>query len=800
MSPVAFLQKSLQWRIVFFFAILLAIVQGVVLVLVDQANTRTARATIKEELAVGERIFRRTLEQNSRQLTQAAEILSLDFAFRQAVATNDLATIQSVLHNHGSRIQAQVITLVSLERVFIADTLRPENAGKPFVFPGLIGQAEKAGRATCMAVIGGQAFQLVIVPVLAPTPIAWAVFGFLVDDRLAKDLRNLTALQVSFLSHTGSGEWRVLASTMTEEIQEALRVTLAGRRAPGRENLLLTLTESVPLTVSGDVYETLFVPLERRADSAVVAVLQRSLDEAMAPFRRLGTLLIALALGSLAASVVGSVLIARGITRPVRALSEMTRLIEEGDYTRAVPVDAADEMGELARRFNLMRDGIAAREEQILRLAYRDVLTDLPNRVLFNDRLKVAIQYSRRVGTSVTVLIMDLDRFKTINDTLGHHTGDQVLQQVGRLLSALTRKSDTTARLGGDEFALLLNNTTADQAKQVAEKIRRTLETPIAIGQHSLDVRTSIGMAAFPAHGEDAETLMRHADAAMYAAKRSNSDYAVYDPRTHDQRQEELSLLSELRHAVDAGELRLHYQPKIELATGKVTGVEALVRWNHPVKGSIPPLHFIPFAEQTGFIKTITRWVIDEAARQATAWRNDGRPLKVAINISAQDLLNSDLPGIVSAALQVHGAPPELLSIEVTESGIMQDPAHAIEVMGRLSEIGVGRAIDDFGTGYSSLAYVKQLPVDEIKIDRSFVRNIVNDKKDMAIVLSTVELCHNLGLVVVAEGVEDDLSCELLRRIGCDLAQGFVFSRPLAPDALEAWLKEGGGIARRAAA
>jgi len=506
-----------------------------------------------------------------------------------------------------------------------------------------------------------------------------------------------------------------------------------------------------------------------------------------------------LALGSLAASIVGSVLIARGITRPVRALIDMTRRIEEGDYTRAVPVDAADEMGELARRFNLMRDGIAAREEQILRLAYRDVLTDLPNRVLFHDRLNVAIEFTKRVQSSLTVLLMDLDRFKTINDTLGHHVGDQVLQHAARRLSGLTRKSDTTARLGGDEFAVLLNNTTAEQAKEVAEKISRTLEEPIVIGQHSLDVRASIGVATCPGHGEDVETLMRHADAAMYAAKRANADYAVYDASAHAQRQEELSLLSELRRAVDDGELKLLYQPKVELATGKVAGVEALVRWAHPVRGQIAPVHFIPFAEQTGFIKTITRWVIDEAVRQATAWRAAGRPLKVAVNISAQDLLTPELPEIVAATLKAHSAPAELLSLEITESGVMQDAAHAIEVMRLLAGIGVGRAIDDFGTGYSSLAYIKQLLVDEIKIDRSFVRNIMNDKKDMAIVLATVELCHNLGLIVVAEGVEDTLSRELLRRIGCDLAQGYLFTPPLDAVALEAWLAANDGtIAARA--
>jgi diguanylate cyclase (GGDEF)-like protein len=792
MSPVAFLRKSLQWRIVFFFALLLMVVQGVTLLMVDAASSRSGRATIKDELAVGERIFRRQLEQSGRQLMQGAEILSLDFAFREAVATRDLATIRSALANHGARIQAGFAALVSLERTFIADTRRPGNAGQAFVFPGLMDKAEKTGRASGVALVEGQAFQLVVVPVLAPAPIAWAVFGFPVDNPLAKDLQTLTGLHVSFLGRAGDGVWLVLASTMAPGVQELLPPTVGDRAGAG--------SRGASFTASGHEHEALVFPLEQTGESPVVAVLARSVDEALAPLKRLETLLMLLALGGIGASVLGSVFIARGITRPLRDLGDMTRRIEEGDYTRAVPADAVDEMGELARRFNLMRDGIAAREDQILRLAYRDVLTDLPNRALFNDRLQVAIQYTKRIQSSLAVLLMDLNRFKTINDTLGHHMGDQVLQNVGRRLSGLTRKSDTTARLGGDEFAVLLNNTTVEQAKDVAEKIARTLEAPIVIGSHSLDVRTSIGVAACPEHADDAETLMRHADAAMYAAKRSNADYAVYDARTHAQREDELSLLSELRRAVDENEFRLLYQPKVELATGKVTGVEALVRWVHPVRGAIAPLHFIPFAEQTGFIKTITRWVINEAVRQAKTWYAAGRTLRVAVNISAQDLLTPELPEIVVSTLKAHDAPAALLALEITESGVMQDAAHAIEVMQKLAQIGVGRAIDDFGTGYSSLAYVKQLPVDEIKIDRSFVRNIVNDKKDMAIVLSTVELCHNLGLMVVAEGVEDVLSRELLRRIGCDLAQGYLFTPPLQAAVLEAWLDGGGGAALRGAA
>jgi diguanylate cyclase (GGDEF)-like protein len=444
-------------------------------------------------------------------------------------------------------------------------------------------------------------------------------------------------------------------------------------------------------------------------------------------------------------------------------------------------------VSDLAHRFNLMREAIAAREAQVTRLAYRDPLSDLPNRALFNDRLRVAIEVAKRAGTPVTVLLMDLDRFKNINDALGHHIGDLVLQQVAQRLSGLVRKSDTTARLGGDEFAVLLNSAGVEEAHSVAQKIVALFESPISVGQQALDVGASIGVAGFPAHGEDADTLLRHADAAMYAAKRANIGVAVYDPHMHERREEELSLLSELRQAIDWGELRLVYQPKVDLSRGEVTGAEALVRWQHPTKGAVPPDRFIPFSEQTGFIRTITSWVIDAAARQAAAWRAAGRPLKISVNISVHDLQNPELVEVLTAALERHNAPAELLCLEITESGVMRDAARAIEMLKRVDAIGVGCSIDDFGTGYSSLAYIKQLKVDELKIDRSFIRTLVSDPKDRAIVLSTIDLAHNLGLAVVAEGVEDAPTAQLLRELGCDQMQGFHISRPLDAAAFETW-------------
>lgn len=777
-------RNTLKNRIAVYFAILLIGVQGVVLVVVDTAISGNARDKIEEELAVGARVFRRQLEQNNNQLGQAAEILSRDFAFRDAVGSNDVPTIVSALQNHGTRIGATVMMLAAPERRLIADAQRPDATGQPFAFPWLIDAAERNGRASGLVLIDGRAYQLVVVPVLAPAPIAWAAFGFPVDNRIARDLQSLTELHVSFLSRGRSGDWSVLASTIPAALQAPLREAVSAqpdpRAAPGGSSI-----GGIRLAVGE--YESLMLALAHSDDSAIVAVLQRSLEEALAPVRRLETLLALLAAGALSISLTLSVLIARGITRPIQALTEGTRRLEEGDYTRAVTVTSRDEIGELARRFNLMRDGIAAREDQIARLAYRDVLTDLPNRALFNDRLNISLEVARRGKSPLTVLLMDLDRFKFINDTLGHQAGDQVLRQLAQRLAGLVRKSDTTARLGGDEFALLLTGTDIAEAIQVAQKILSALEEPVNVGGQALDVRGSVGIAGFPVHGENAETLLRQADTAMYAAKRASTGFAVYDPRQGEQGGAHLSLLGELRQAVNRNELTLMYQPKIEIATGRVDGVECLVRWVHPERGLIPPMHFIPFAEQTGFIRNITEWVIENAVAQCGKWLAQGTSLKVAVNISAHDLLNPALPDRIQAALARHKVPVSLLSMEITESAIMQDAVHAIELLGSLNALGITLSIDDFGTGYSSLAYLKQLPVHELKIDRAFIRNIVSDKKDRAIVLSTIELGHNLELSVVAEGVEDEASLAHLAKLDCDYAQGFLIARPQDAQAFMHW-------------
>jgi diguanylate cyclase (GGDEF)-like protein len=436
------------------------------------------------------------------------------------------------------------------------------------------------------------------------------------------------------------------------------------------------------------------------------------------------------------------------------------------------------------RDITLRKRAESALEHQAL----HDALTDLPNRVLLHDRLQQAIRAAERSRSSVALLVMDLDRFKEVNDTFGHHTGDQLLQQLGQRLGSVLRGSDTIARLGGDEFAVLLPTATFEDARQIAERLLQVLEEPFSLGGLQLEIDASIGIALSPDHGLDAETLLRRADVAMYVAKRSSTGHALYTADQDEHSPMRLAMVGELRRAIDHNELALYYQPKLSLASGQVTCVEALVRWDHPRHGMLGPDVFVPIAEQTGLIRPLARWVLDAALRQCNRWRQDGLDLSVAVNLSMRNLHDPEVVDMSRQLLLRWGIPPARLVVEITESSLMADAARAMEVLGRLRGMGVSVSIDDFGTGYSSLAYLKRLPVDELKIDKSFVAHVATDRNDAAIVRSTIGLAHDLGLSVVAEGIEDHQTLELLAGLGCDVAQGYFISRPLPVVALGDWL------------
>lgn len=421
--------------------------------------------------------------------------------------------------------------------------------------------------------------------------------------------------------------------------------------------------------------------------------------------------------------------------------------------------------------------------------AFHDALTGLPNRSLLHDRIEQAIRAAQRETRPLALLLLDLNRFKEVNDTFGHSEGDLLLQEVGTRLQGVLRESDTVARLGGDEFAILLPATDCVGAREVADKVLMELDRPFARGDHTLDMGASAGIALYPEHSTDAAGLLRCADVAMYAAKLNGSGSAVYAADEDRYSAARLALISDLRRAIEQEQLELHYQPKIDLDSGEVTGVEALARWRHPERGFVPPGQFVQLAEHTGLIKPLTLWVIGDALRQCREWRDAGTEVNVAVNLSARNLHDPSLPDHVAELLQRWEAEAGWLEVEITESAIMADPARAREILTRLHELGVTISIDDFGTGYTSLSFLNHLPVDEIKIDRTFVTDVSANEDNAFIVQSIIVLGHHLRLDVVAEGVEDQEGLEVLRGMKCDVAQGYYLSRPLPADQCATWLE-----------
>lgn len=500
------------------------------------------------------------------------------------------------------------------------------------------------------------------------------------------------------------------------------------------------------------------------------------------------------------------------VSRPVRRLREAANHIIRFNFDKPVEikVKGKNELTELAQTFEQMRirlrDAVESRDQslqeveelnvsledrvrertnalqelnaQITHQAMHDPLTGLPNRVLVIERLNQAIDYARRHQTGLAVLILDLNNFKEINDTLGHPEGDLILEQVATRIPGALRASDTVGRLGGDEFAVVLPEIDEAHAIEVSEKIIHAMQPVFNLSDQTVNINASVGIALYPEHGEEQSTLIRHADVAMYASKRSNRAISVYNPQLDTHTPGRLALMADLQNAIEQNQLALYYQPQIRIKDNRAYGVEVLLRWNHPQQGFIPPEQFIQLAENTGLINQLTDWVIHQSLKQWREWHDSGLTLEMSINISARNLTDLHLPQTLHAAIQQYNVAPQYIKLEITESSIMTNYDVALNLMRHPLLEGLKYAIDDFGTGYSSLNYLKQLPVDEVKIDKSFIFDMSKNNDDTQIVHSIIDLSHNFGHRVVAEGVENNHVLHMLSEMGCDAIQGFLISKP----------------------
>ncbi|QPF76840.1 EAL domain-containing protein [Roseateles sp. DAIF2] len=781
--------RRLEGRIVALFLALLLVVQLAGFALTRSSIGRNADGAIAAELKTGERVLQRLLAQEADKRRDAAELLAKDYGFKQAIGlplaeAGTVETIRDALMNQGERIGASVVAYADNELHLVAATRADAER-----FMGLLqtlsrssgnGAAQQSAAPQLALLDGGEAYQVVAVPVRTPAPVGWILMGFALDAAPLRDLQSLSELRSLLVVRDGARGWRPLVGTLPD----ATAGRLAQQIPAGGEARMFAVS------VADEQLRGRFVPLLHKGPQEQLgAVLLRSFDEAIAPYRQLQLTLLGFTIVGVVAFALGSVLMARRISRPLQQLARSARRLGQGDYDTPIPPPVRHEVAEvreLATAVETMRTDIREREEQVHRLAFWDPLTGLPNREQFAQHLGERLA----AGQACAVLMLDLDRFKHVNDVLGHAFGDRLLCSVAARLQALQggAAGHLLARLGGDEFVLLLDGADANAALALAARIHHDFETPLCIDDQTVDLGAGIGIVLAPEQGREVSQLLARAELAMYAAKRRQSGSMVYESALDAGSQEALSLLSELRRAIELQELRLFLQPKVDLKSGLVHSAEALVRWEHPTRGLVPPMQFIPFAEQTGFIRQLTAWVIEESAKVAREAQRLGLPLRISVNLSTRDLLDQDLPAKIEALLSRHGADPSMQCLEITESAIMDDPQRALHTLERLSEMGFKLSIDDFGTGYSSLAYLKRLPVNELKIDRSFVMAMERDLDDARIVRSTIELAHNLGLSVVAEGVETGKAWKLLAELGCDEGQGYFIGRPVPAQQLLDWL------------
>ena len=741
--------NSIRTKVAASFGLLFAAVLITVALVTQAIIVDHVKAGVHGQMAAVSAAYERVWTLRSAMLASSMDVMARDFGFRAAVATGDRATVASALQNLGARAGADAVLLV--------------DAGG-----GVAGSADRqlANRLATMAepesgvvVAGGEAYRLVAAPVLAPDRIGTVVLADRVDAAELAALRSFAAVPVgaTLMERDGRGGWRALAAGGTWTARDlAPRTSVRGGR--------VVVVAGHPLRAPGG-----------GADAALL--LSYPLDAALAGYRPLQFAVLAAGLAGLALVVGGAWLLARGIARPLLSLERAARAVAGGDR-RAVARLGSDEVGRLADSFNAMVVAVAEREDRIAHLAFNDALTDLPNRVLFREQLGISLRQATARHEEVGLLCLDLDGFKTINDTLGHPFGDKLLQHVARTLAGLV-PGDLVARLGGDEFAIIVHEFAgAAQLEAKAQAIIAALHEPVLLDGQQVIIGASIGMALGPIDGADADTLLKNADLSLYRAKNDGRGVTrFYEPALDAEAQLRRQMEIDLRTALLEGQFILHYQPIFDSRHERIVCFEALLRWQHPQHGLIAPDKFIPLAEQSGLILRIGEWVLRQACEQARHWPSD---IRIAVNVSPMQFRNPGLNATILQALANSQLAPGRLEIEITESIFLESSEATIDMLRSLHGLGIRIALDDFGIGYSSLSYLRSFPFNKIKIDRSFVRSLDGNTSGTAIIEAIVRLARALGMETTAEGIETADQLDRVRAQGCSSVQGFLFSRPVS--------------------
>jgi len=760
-----------------FFAVLL-LLQGITALFSWNALDSGVQLQMAEALETSRRLFQSEFKSRNQYLQSYAGTLARDTALQRAIGFRDLKTLKSTLNNHIARVGADIAFVSDYEGAAVSSTVViPIETHRKIIVP--LDPRDNRINETVIN-IDGRFYQLVIVPITQSGVNVWLSIGFEFDKALATHFNDITGLGISFISENDKS-MNVVASTLSDIHSRLPLVEASQAKLHSGEPHFLSSEQNIMQV--GHL-------IARNGNESLLVVIQKTRQGLFGSLTEWWAKLLGLFTLSLFAVSIVAAIIARSVTKPVEALLSLVKKVASGEYHTPIETWRQDEIGELANEFQAMNLAVAEREREIRFQAERDGLTGLQKRDVFVRSLAHTVENNSAPNPQYCVGLLNINRFKDINDTLGHNNGDQLLVRVTERLKQLFGP-DTLARQGADQFLFFLPFSQYGELHEISQRITSVFVEPFAQSGIKIALSSTLGLAIYPEHSRDYTTLIRLAEIAISSAKEKRLDFSIYDKKNDNHSVQRLSLMSDLPSAITNGELELYYQPTLSLqedGAHKVTKTECLVRWHHPSYGFIPPDDFIALAEQSGSITLLTQWVLTTALKQCQQWRQAGYEIGVAVNISAIDLFRGNLQTSVPELLKHYEIPSEMLTLEVTESEVMEDPEHAFNILRDIKALGVRLSVDDYGTGYSSLAHLKQLPVHELKIDKSFVMDMSRDKDDATIVKSTIELGHTMGLTVVAEGVEDKHTLGLLSKLGCNYAQGYYISKPMPVTELEKWL------------
>lgn len=750
--------RSLRTKLTVLYAGLFGAALILVSLAVFAAISSNAASAVRNDLTAAGTVFDRVWALRSRQLQDGAALLSRDFGFREAMATGDAATIGSAVENLRARMGADLAFVVGVDGSLASQA--PDAAA--IERSGVIEALREDESASGVFMIGQTPYQAISAPILSPVLMGWMVFAVRLDEAEMRELERLSAIPLAaeVLSRRG-GAWTDAAGASDDASNRLVDHALGSR-------------DMAPVTVRTSEGRVIGLakPLNSMdADAPTVLLLQYPMAKAMAPYRPLLIALVGAGVLGILLLVVGSWALARSVTKPIYVLNDAAQRLQRGDAV-SVKVEAEDEIGRLAKSFNAMAAEIRERERRITHLALHDADTDLPNRRAMERRMGMLETEAERL---LVVAAIGVDRFTEVRGAIGYGLSAALMREIGvRLLKLYP--GQPVARLSTEVLGLAFEADDLADAQRLAARLQQDIEAPLKLDANTIDVSVAIGLAAHHVHADEPPLLIERASIALDQARAGKARVAIFDEAAYGDPGSNLSLMSQMRAAFGGGEMGIHLQPKLDLRRRAVTGVEALVRWNHPVRGSLPPDLFVGMAEETGHIRELTEWVLAQAIREQAELAAAGHKLTMSVNLSGRLLGDADF---IEEALDAIRAAKGRICLEITETAVIDHPQTALRMIERLSAAGVEVAIDDYGSGLSSLAYLKRIPAHELKIDKAFITSMGESQRDALLVRSTIDLAHGLGMTVTAEGVETEVAMSLLAGMGCDVAQGYLVARPM---------------------